>query len=77
MVPCCVLAAGWGMTAWGARSNEYLDLWDAMTEAAVGPEAMHDATAKALPWEELAGATGDASAARLSGKPGSWKSRSI
>ena len=41
-----------GVTAWGARGNEYLDLWDAMTEAAVGPEAMRAATAQALPWED-------------------------
>jgi SAM-dependent methyltransferase len=44
-----------GVSAWGIRRNPYGELWDAMTERAVGPVEMSAATQSALPWEEWLG----------------------
>ena len=40
-----------GITAWGARSDEFRDYWDALVGRAADPEALRSAVARATPWE--------------------------
>jgi len=41
-----------GATAWGARSNEFRDLWQSLAESLAGKAALSAAANEALPWED-------------------------
>jgi ubiquinone/menaquinone biosynthesis C-methylase UbiE len=41
-----------GFTAWGAKQNDYRELWDTLCTARMGKERMDEATRHGIPWED-------------------------
>jgi ubiquinone/menaquinone biosynthesis C-methylase UbiE len=41
-----------GITAWGAKQNDYRELWDSLSAQRMGKERMDEATRAGLPWED-------------------------
>ncbi len=41
-----------GFTAWGAKQNDYRELWDALSAERLGKERIAEMTRGALPWED-------------------------
>jgi SAM-dependent methyltransferase len=41
-----------GFTAWGAKQNDYRELWDTLCIARMGKERMDQATRHGIPWED-------------------------